>query len=88
MRADDAWPAPVTQQSIASPQPPLRSGPQAPPAIGAGLEATRAPLRRARHLPGYPYTSPEVLALEKERVFMKDWLCVVRAERARDPAIT
>lgn len=41
---------------------------------------TRAPLARARHLPGEVYTSPVVAALEKERIFLQTWLCVGRAE--------
>ena len=52
---------------------------------GAGLGATRAPLSRAHHLPGYLYTSPEVWRLEKERIFMKDWLCVARVEEVETP---
>ena len=35
--------------------------------IGEGVEETRQPLHSARHLPGYVYTSPEILALEKEK---------------------
>jgi len=53
--------------------------------IGVGLEATRVPVTQARHLPGYIYTSPEVYALEKENIFMKDWLCVARAEELENP---
>ena len=41
---------------------------------------TRAALSKARHLPGYIYTSPEVYQLEKDKIFMKDWLCVGRME--------
>ena len=44
------------------------------------LAATRQPLDRAIHVPGFVYTSPEVFAREKERMFMKDWLCVAREE--------
>ena len=54
-------------------------------ATGLGFDTTRAPLRRARHVPGYIYDSPEVYALEKEHMFMKDWLCVARAEEIRNP---
>ena len=36
------------------------------------LDATRQPLDRARHVPGFIYASPEVYAREKERMFMKD----------------
>jgi Rieske 2Fe-2S family protein len=44
-----------------------------------------APLERATHAPGYVYGSPEVLALEKERLFMQDWLCVGRVEELPKP---
>ena len=55
------------------------------PVDNLGLESTQAPLRRARHLEGYMYTDPEVLQLEKERMFMRDWLCVGRIEEVEDP---
>ncbi len=57
-------------------------------AVGAsalGLEETRRPLDEAHHLPAYIYTSPEVLALEKQKIFMKDWLAVARAEEVEKP---
>ena len=50
-----------------------------------GLEQTRARLDRARHAPGYVYTSPEVLRLEGERLFARDWLFVGRAEEFENP---
>lgn len=53
--------------------------------IGKGLEGAREPLGQARHTPGYIYTSPEVLVLEKERIFTKDWLCVGRLEELKEP---
>ena len=49
-------------------------------AIGDGLDGVRAPLVRAQHVPGSIYTSPEVLALEKGKIFLRDWLCVGRVE--------
>jgi Rieske 2Fe-2S family protein len=49
------------------------------------LAATRQPLDRAIHVPGFVYTSPEVFAREKERMFMKDWLCVAREEEIARP---
>ena len=55
------------------------------PLIGEGLDPTRQPVSKARHLPGYIYSSPEVYALEKEKIFMKDWLCVARAEEIENP---
>lgn len=51
----------------------------------ADLAATLRPLEQARHLPGYFYSSPEIYALEKERIFQKDWLCVARAEEIENP---
>ena len=53
--------------------------------IGEGVEETRQPLHSARHLPGYIYTSPEILALEKEKIFMRDWLCMGRVEEIENP---
>ena len=53
--------------------------------LGSGLENMKVPLNQSRHLPGHIYTSPEILALEKERVFMKDWLCMGRAEEIENP---
>jgi choline monooxygenase len=50
-----------------------------------GLERTREPLDRARHAPGAIYTSPDVLRLEQERVFARDWLFVGRAEEFEKP---
>ena len=50
-----------------------------------GLERTREPLDRARHAPGYVYTSPEILRLESERLFARDWLFVGRAEEFEKP---
>lgn len=47
--------------------------------------SSRAPLSRARHVPGYLYTSPDVYALEKETIFMKEWLCVGRTEEIERP---
>jgi Rieske 2Fe-2S family protein len=44
------------------------------------LGKTRLPLNEATHTPGYVYGDPAVLEIEKERLFMKDWLCVGREE--------
>jgi Rieske 2Fe-2S family protein len=46
-----------------------------PPAV-AGLEPT---------LPSSWYTSAQVFALEKERIFCREWLCVARAEELAEP---
>ena len=53
--------------------------------LGAGLESTHSPLAEASHVPGYIYTSPEILELEKQKIFMKDWLCVGRVEEFEKP---
>jgi Rieske 2Fe-2S family protein len=50
-----------------------------------GVEESRKPLNEATHGPGYFYTSPEVYALEKERIFMADWLAVGRVEEVEKP---
>jgi len=55
------------------------------PVIGAGLDRLRAPIGRAWHAPGYVYSSPEMLAREKENLFMKDWLFVAREEELEKP---
>ena len=39
---------------------------------GEGFTATREPLARACHVPGYIYTSSEIYAQEIEKIFMKD----------------
>ena len=48
---------------------------EAPPRL-AGLEPT---------LPSSWYTSEQVFALEKERIFCRDWVCVARAEELAEP---
>ena len=49
------------------------------------IAATKAPLNRARHMPGYIYTSEEIYRLEKDKIFMKDWLCIARVEEVEKP---
>jgi choline monooxygenase len=44
------------------------------------LRETRAPISGAKHLPPKYYTSPEILALELDKLFFKDWLIVGRVE--------
>ena len=34
---------------------------------------------------GYIYSSPEIYALEKERIWMRDWLCVGRDDELPNP---
>ena len=55
-------------------------------APGAGPELVRLlqangerPFSDARSMPPAVYTSPEFLALEQERIFRREWLCVGRA---------
>ena len=62
------------------------------PARGPGRVRLRHPLhpripsrRPARHLPGYIYSSPDIFAEEKERIFMADWLCMGRVEAFATP---
>ena len=49
------------------------------------LELARVAESESRHIPGYYYTSPEILELEKEKLFIKDWLVVGRVEEFPDP---
>ena len=53
--------------------------------VGEGLEGVKSPLSMAHHVPGYIYTSPEVFELEKQEIFLKDWLCVGRVEEIGKP---
>ena len=49
------------------------------------LELARLEDSKSRHIPGYYYTSPDILELEKEKLFMKDWLMVGRIEEFPNP---
>lgn len=51
------------------------------PKILEGLDASISDVSTAATLPPELYTSPDVLAFETEALFMKEWLCVGRAER-------
>lgn len=44
------------------------------------LDASKKPISQASHAPGDIYASPEVFQMEKEKLFMKQWLCVGREE--------
>ena len=44
------------------------------------LAQSRGDLSTAQHLPGYIYDSPEIFELEKEKIFMNDWLAMARVE--------
>jgi Rieske 2Fe-2S family protein len=45
----------------------------------------RNTLNEARHVPGYFYTSPDVYEIEKQRIFLNDWLPVARVEEVEKP---
>jgi choline monooxygenase len=49
------------------------------------FDQTHAPVELARHAPGFIYTSPELYQLEKERIWMRDWLCLGREEEIEKP---
>ena len=50
-------------------------------AMDESFADTRSALDRARHLPGAIYNSCEIFALEKDSIFMTDWLCIGRVEQ-------
>lgn len=49
------------------------------------LAKTRNAIEDARHLPGHYYTSPDIYAMEIEKLFLKDWLVVGRVEEVPNP---
>ncbi len=53
--------------------------------IEQGSQAVRRPLAQAGHVAYRLYSDPEVLELERERLFMKDWLMVGRLEQIANP---
>lgn len=50
-----------------------------------GLDGIRAEIPASRYPPGYLYNSDAVAALEKSRIFMREWLCIARAEEVEKP---
>ena len=50
------------------------------PLTGESLDETLVPVNQARHMPPHMYTSPEIFAMEKEKIFLKDWLGVARVD--------
>ncbi len=48
-------------------------------------EASTLGYERAWSMPGAFYHSPEMLALERERLFMREWICVGRVEEVDRP---
>jgi phenylpropionate dioxygenase-like ring-hydroxylating dioxygenase large terminal subunit len=58
----------------------------ASPALdGESVAATRVELSRARHLPGWIYSSPELYRREIEEIFLRDWLYAGRVEEVENP---
>jgi glycine betaine catabolism A len=51
----------------------------------AFLKATEAYRQGQRTLPGEYYTSPEISATERDRIFLRRWLCVGRAAELASP---
>lgn len=49
------------------------------------LARVREPLARAWTLPPAGYTDPRIFALERERIFARDWICVARADQLSEP---
>lgn len=49
------------------------------------FSAIKREINRANHVPGYIYTLPEIAKLEKDRIFMRQWLCVAREEEIAKP---
>lgn len=50
------------------------------PHLQDAIRKTRLPLAEASQLPGELYCSEDVAALEKDRIFLKAWLCAGREE--------
>lgn len=53
--------------------------------VSADLKGIRAKLEEAMHAPGWLYSSSEVAALEKDRLFMKTWMLGCRADEIAKP---
>jgi phenylpropionate dioxygenase-like ring-hydroxylating dioxygenase large terminal subunit len=53
--------------------------------IQQSAQAVRRPLADASHVSYRLYSDPEVLELEKDRLFRKDWLAVCRVEQVQAP---
>jgi phenylpropionate dioxygenase-like ring-hydroxylating dioxygenase large terminal subunit len=55
-------------------------------ALGETLDRySDLPYERARSMPRAFYVDPHVLALEKEHLFLREWVCVGRAEEVAQP---
>lgn len=53
--------------------------------IEGTFSATKAELRRAHHLPGWVYSSPELYRREIDEIFLRDWLYAGRVEEVENP---
>lgn len=53
--------------------------------LGSGVDGARVEINKAEHLPGHMYWSPDIFELEKEKLFMQDWLCMGRIEEIENP---
>lgn len=53
--------------------------------VGKGIAPTLRATDHARHLPSYVYTSQEVYDMEKDKIFMKEWLVAAREEEIEKP---
>lgn len=57
----------------------------AAPFTAAQVAPVRMPLSRARHALADIYADPNIYALEKERIFMREWLLVAREDELAQP---
>src|SRR5262249_6459466 len=57
----------------------------AEPIASDTFRATRAALPQARHMPGDVYTSEGYQEIEKDRIFLREWLCLGRVEELPNP---
>jgi Rieske 2Fe-2S family protein len=53
--------------------------------VESKAQVAKRPIKEARHLPGEIYASEEILRLERDRIFMCEWLCVGRVEEIEHP---
>lgn len=49
------------------------------------LDAALVPLRAARSMPPALYTDPTIFAAERERIFLRHWIFLCRADQLPDP---
>jgi glycine betaine catabolism A len=61
------------------------STPRPSPLTPEEIAAVRRPFREASLLPGRAYHDADVWAFERDEWFLRDWLCVGRAEEAPEP---